>query len=127
MHNKNINRKTKGLLGQAEVLAYMIRCGYSVFWPFDGTSPIDFVALKNSKLYKVFVRSTAYSETKTSSWLVELRNVSRRKNNKVVIKPFKKHHFDLVAVYIIPENRVVLIPTKIIRTASTLTIKRKVG
>src|SRR5262245_38657097 len=113
-------KRNSGVLGEAKVLAYLIDQGYEVFTQFSGKAPFDFVAYKDDKLYKVSVKSTMY-KSRTGNWVAHLRHVSTRRKD-VVYKHFDNTSVDFLAIYIIPEDRVILIDAKTVRVRTALNI-----
>ena len=93
-----MDRKTKGRLAEVKVLAYL---------PFSNNSKYDIIALKEGVIKRISVKYTSV-KNRYGSWMVELRQIYR--GNKVIkINKFNNKEFDLLAVYIGPENKVVLI------------------
>lgn len=54
-----MNRKEKGNLGEAATLLKLTQEGYEIFSPVFDNSEIDFLALKDDKIFKVTVKSTS--------------------------------------------------------------------
>jgi hypothetical protein len=120
-----MERKKKGLLGEAKVLTYFIENDYEVFLPFADNGPYDLLVVKDKQIQKVSVKSTS-SLASANTWSVELRTVSRRKDNKTTVTKIDKQDLDLLAVYIIPEDRVIILDIKTIDSTSYVGIPRKV-
>jgi len=102
-----MDRKTKGRLAEAAVIKEMILLGYEVYTPFSDCAKYDLLARQGTEILRVTVK---YCSTQTDSggYLVELRQVSRRNNSTVQVDKFDPADFDILAVYIGPEDRVVL-------------------
>jgi len=107
-----LDRKTKGRLAEIAVLKELIAKGYEPYLPFCDNSKYDMLAIKEKKLIKISIKYTATrGKTKTKeTWSVSLKQVSRRANNAVAVTLFNPEDWDMLAVYIGPEDRVVLIP-----------------
>lgn len=98
--------RKKGLVAEAKVLAYFVEAGIEVFLPYADNGEHDMIILQDGVLKTVSIKYTA-SKTPSGSWSVTLKNVSRRNHGEVHVKPFSGA--DILAVYIAPEDRVVLI------------------
>jgi hypothetical protein len=104
-----MNRKTKGRLAEAAVLKHAIKLGYEPYMPFCDNAKYDMLLLIDSKPYKVTIKFTSV-RTPSGKWHVELRQISRRNDSNVHIDKFNPDAYDILAVYIEPEDRVELIP-----------------
>ncbi len=51
-----------------------------------------------------------------------LKNVSRRNDGNVEVKFFNKQKFDILAIYIIPENKVILMECNNINNRSAIVV-----
>lgn len=114
-------RRTKGVIGELKVQQYFIEHGYEVYKSISDNSTFDILVALNGKVSKVSVK---YTSVKTSSgrWKVELRSISRRNNGAVNVKYFDNLDIDILAVYIAPEDRVVLMAGKAIQEKTALTV-----
>ncbi len=119
----NMNRRLKGNIGEAKVLVELITQGYEVFLPYSDGSLFDIIVYKNKSIFKVSVKYTSYIIG--NNWQVALRNVSRRNNGEVAIKYFDNSEYDIIAVYIAPEDRVILINAIDVNSKSTLSIPKQ--
>ncbi len=102
-----MDRKTKGRLGEAKVVAYLIENGYEVYLPFSSNSKYDVLAIKDGVVKRISVKFTS-TKKPSGTWKVEMRQISRR-NNSINIDKFNYTQYDLIAVYIGPKDKVVLI------------------
>jgi len=118
-----MTRKEKGDLGEAKAMLYFVENGYSVFLPICHNLPFDFIVYKDQKMQRVSVKSTSSSGNRVS-WCVGLRNVSRRNYGAVCVKLFNNQESDVLAVYIIPEDRVVLFESLSIQNTTALHIRK---
>lgn len=98
--------RQKGLRAEAEVLAHFVREGIEVFLPYADNGEYDMVVLQDGVLRTVSIKYTS-SQAPSGSWSVTLKNVSRRNHGGIHVKHFSGA--DIIAVYIGPEDRVVLI------------------
>jgi hypothetical protein len=102
-----VNTVKKGRLGEAAVAHEFVRQGYDVYLPVFGNANFDMVVVKEGILSRVEVKSTSYKGSK-KSYAVQLKSVRHNTNETRVIK-FDGNKSDLLAVYIVPENRVVIL------------------
>jgi hypothetical protein len=111
-----MERKIKGRLAEAKVIAYFIENGYEVYIPFSNNSKYDLLVSKENRIHNISVK---YTSTKryTDSWTVDLRQISRRKDY-INIEKFNHSLFDFLAIYIGPKDKVVLIEVSKLKTRS---------
>ncbi|QFG12246.1 Holliday junction resolvase [Arthrobacter phage Racecar] len=107
-------RKIKGRIAEASVLKHFVSEGHDVFTGYTDNNKHDLIVFDGENLLRVFVRYTSASTN--VSWKVSLTNVYRSKTGPVV-KFFEPEHFDLIAVYVAPEDRVVVLDAKIENTS----------
>jgi len=110
-------RKKQGLLAESKAISYLIDKDYQVFLPFEENGPIDLLAVKENKIYKISVKSTSCT-SKSGSWIVELKTVSRRKDNHTKINKFDNSTIDKMLVYIVPLDKIVEIESLNIKSKS---------
>jgi hypothetical protein len=104
-----MDRKTKGRLAEVKVLSHFIEQGYEVYTPFCDNSKFDLLVYKDRQMQTVSIKYTS-SKWPSGSWRVGLRQQSRRNNGEMRTQNFDHEANDLVAAYIGPEDRVVVIP-----------------
>jgi len=112
-----------GVLGEAKVMTYFIENGYITFIPFGGYCPFDLIIYKEEKLYRVSVKSTYRKQAK--KWRVNVsQNTTKLVDGKGIYyhKPFDSKTCDLLAVYIIPEDRVILFESNLIEGKTIVNI-----
>lgn len=112
-----MNSNLKGNIGEAKALSYFISNGYEVYIPFGTATKCDLIVLKDNKTYRVSVKSTS-SKNKSGSYNVRLRQSKMNED-----KPFRKEDSDLLFVYIIPENKHLVLKSKDINVINTLSVK----
>ena len=113
-------RKKKGMLAEQKVLLHLIENDYEVYRPINSNAKFDFIIEKLGKIETVSVKYT--SQHSDVSWIVELRNVSRRNNGEVNISKFDASSIDWLAVYIAPEDRVEMIYARELKNTNCLNI-----
>jgi hypothetical protein len=102
-----MDRKTKGRLAEAKVIAYLVENGYGVYLPFSDNSKYDVLVVKESKVNRISIKFTSVKKP-SGSWIVEMRQIYRGKEI-INIDKFDKTQCDIIAVYIGPIDRVLLI------------------
>ena len=96
---------------------------WDVFDSVGGKSPFDLVVHKNGILKRVEVKSCAFVD-KWNSYRTELRRIRVNKTKKVVY-PFDKNSCDILAIYIVPEDKVCFIDPQKLRGVTSLSLKTK--
>lgn len=102
-----MDRKTKGRLAEAKVLAYLIELDYEVYMPFSNNSKYDAIAVKDGVVKRISIKFTSVKRP-LGTWVVEMRQIYRG-NNKINIDKFDKSQCDLIGVYIGPLDKVKLV------------------
>lgn len=102
-----MDRKTKGRLAEAKVISYLIENEYEVYVPFSNNSKYDVIAIKDGVVKKISVKFTSVKKN-SETWEIEMRQIFRG-NGKININKFDNTQYDLVAVYIGPKDKVVLV------------------
>ena len=109
-----MDRKTKGRLAEIKVISYLVENEYEIYLPFSGNSKYDVIAIKNGVLKRISVKFTSVKKP-SGAWSIELRQISRR-NQHINIDKFNNKDYDLVAAYIGPIDKVVLIDSSKVKT-----------
>jgi hypothetical protein len=103
-----MDRKTKGRLAESYATIWFIEREYEVYLPAHGNTKYDLLAVKNGKVERVSVKACG-AKTSPNRWGVRMYQSSRRKN-AVHYDKFIHSDYDLVAVWIIEEKRIVVCP-----------------
>src|SRR4030043_2095565 len=102
-----MDKKTlAGNLGELKVAAYFAELGYEVYIPWGGKSSSDLVVCIDGESFKIQVKTSSVCNTK--SWLVQLKSVRSNKTGNKILK-FDGNICDILAIYIIPEDKVHII------------------
>lgn len=102
-----MDRKTKGRLAEAKVITYLIENGHEVYLPFSNNSKYDLICYKDGAIKRVSVKFTSVKK-KSGTWKVEMRQIFR--GNKIInVNKFDSKEYDLIAVYIGPKDKVILV------------------
>lgn len=102
-----MDRKLKGRLAEAKVVTYLLESGYEVYLPFSDNSKYDVLAIKDGAVKRISTKFTSVKK-QSGSWVVEMRQIYRGKNI-INIDKFDNTKCDLIAVYIGPIDKVVLV------------------
>lgn len=115
----NINQK--GLIGELKVAGELLLCGYEVYFPLTGTASHDMIAVKDGVCYKVQVKTTSQKSRHGNSYIVETRTVvSSKKGN--TIKKLTTETIDYLAIYIIPEDTVLILKSTEVPNKNTFRV-----
>jgi hypothetical protein len=108
-----------GRLGEAAAFKHFVGDRWYVFLDASGKSPVDMVVMKNNLCKTVQVKTTSYKVN--NRWLVQIKTVRpNRTTNKVT--HFDPNSVDLLVVYIIPEDRVIVYESATITQRTQLSI-----
>jgi hypothetical protein len=108
-----------GNLGELAVAKEFARKGYEIYMPVGDNATHDLLVAKDGKIYRVEVKST--SVIRGAGYVVQIKKV-RSNKTKSKITGFDNSLVDILAVYIVPEDRVVLFDAKTVDVKSTLTV-----
>lgn len=110
-----------GELGESKAISEFIRDGFDVFTQFSGKAPFDLVICRDGILQRVEVKTTKTRTPYDTGWRIQLRKI-RSNLSETKIHKFDKNQSDLLAVYIAPLDRVVILNSNEITVSSALTI-----
>lgn len=116
-----MNTITKGRIGEAAVVAHFIKNEYEVFLPAFGNSTIDLIIYKNEIYSRVEVKTC--SNLIGDSYQVLLRSV-RHNTTSSTIKKFDGKASDILAVYLVDEDRIVSFNSIELDGRSTINIRK---
>lgn len=109
-----------GALGEIAVMKHFLREGYEVYSSVSDNSEYDMIVAKEGTLLKVEVKSTGY--LRDGSYEVQLKSVrANRTGNK--IKYFDNARVDFLAVYIEPEDLVIVYKASEVASRTTMKVK----
>lgn len=111
-----MNTNLKGNIGEAKALQYFISEGYEVYLPFGTASKCDLIVLKNNITKRISVKTTT-SKTSSGKYRVKIRQSKLNED-----KPFDKNSSDILFIYVLPEDRVVILNSMEIDKISEITI-----
>lgn len=111
-----------GAIGEAKVIALLTEQKYHVFTQVTGKAPFDLVAYKEGKLYRVSVK-TVMKRGKRGAFVVQLKSVrSNRTGNKII--GFDNNSCDILAIYLVEDDEVILMSSSDVKAKSALSIRR---
>jgi hypothetical protein len=112
-----MNCNLQGNLAEAEALKYFVSLGYEVYLPFGTASTVDMIVCNEEETLRVSVKSTSLPSKTKGKWRVNLSQNVR--DGRICFKPEK---CDLVFVYIVPEDRIIVFDSKDIKVKTELTV-----
>lgn len=117
------NKTYLGAIGEAKVIAKLTQDKYHVFNQVTGKAPFDLIVYKDDKIYRVSVK-TIEGKNSAGSYTVQLKSVrSNRTTNRII--NFDNTSCDILAVYIVETDEVILLDSSKITAKSGLVVKRK--
>lgn len=116
-------RKQKGDIAEAEAKIHFIKLGYEVYEPSTDNAKYDLLVSDGGKILRVSIKF-CNSQHKSGSWKVTMSNTSRR-IDRIQTDLFDSSLYDLIAVYVYQEDRVVVVPASK-ATPNILTIPKEV-
>ena len=96
--------------------------GYEVYTPLSENSTCDLIVLKDGLIERVECKATD-AEGSAVSWMVSLRQIRPNRTTNV-IKKFDSSKSEILGIYIVKEDRVVILSSKDYEGRSALTIKK---
>lgn len=111
-----------GRLGEAAVYKHFTLDGWFVFIDPSGKCPVDLIIYKDGEVRTVSVKTTSSkSSWSDSKWEVQIKTVRSNKTEHKV-RPFDPTKVDLLAVYIVPEDRVVVFESSTITQRTAISV-----
>lgn len=102
-----MDRKTNGRLAESYATIWFVENGYEVYLPAHGNTKYDLIATKGSEVKRVSVKACG-AKTSPNRWGVRMYQTSRRKDH-IQTDKFKHDEYDLIAVWLYEEKRVVVV------------------
>lgn len=112
-----MNTNLQGNIGESKVLTHLLKEGYNVYLPFGTASKNDMVVEKDNKVERVSVK-TATRKIPSGKYRVKIRQGKMNKET-----PFDNTGSDLLCVYIVPEDRIVVLKSSDIKNKSELFVE----
>lgn len=105
----------QGNIGEAKALQYFIESGYEVYLPFGTASKCDMVVVKSGKSERVSVKTSSFK--KKGRYRVKIRQGKLNKE-----EAFNPESSDLLFIYIVPEDKVIVLSSKEVTVKFEMTI-----
>lgn len=115
-----MNTIQQGRVGEASILAEFVRQGYDVFLPQFGNTNCDMIVVKDGLVYRVECKSTA-AQTPSGKYTASLRQIRPNRSGNTV-KKFDATKADLLAIYVVPEDRVEILDAKCYHDKSSVAV-----
>lgn len=116
-----MNTTDQGRLGEAKVSAYLVEQGWYVFVDISGKCPVDLIAWKDGETKRIQVKSTSYQQY--GSWTAQIKSVRPNRTGNG-IKQYDNAVSDWLAVYIVPEDKVVILESSEITAKNSLAVAK---
>ena len=111
-----------GSLAEAKVILEYTKLGYHIFNQITGKAPFDIVIYKDGDLKKVSIKSCNKLPNSVGSYSVEVGRVRSNKTENKIYK-FNKEECDILAIYLVKEDRLVFINSEDAHDKKQLTVK----
>lgn len=110
-----------GTIGELAAIQEFIKQDFDVYMPLSGKEECDFIACKDTKLFRVQVKSTSIVD-RYGSFTVQLKRV--RYNSTIhKIHKFDTRTCDILAVYIEPLQKVCFLHSSEITATCTISFR----
>ena len=117
------NKTYLGAIGEAKVIAKLTEDHYHVFNQVTGKAPFDLITYKDGRLARVSVK-TIEKKNEYGTYTVQLKSVRPNRTGNTIVN-FDNSSCDLLAVYILENDEVILLDSASIKAKSSLVVKRK--
>lgn len=117
-YTKHMNTTDLGRLGEIKVAAQLVSDGWYVFFDQSGKCEIDLIAWKDGEVKTVQVKSTGYRVG--NSWLVQLKTVRPNRTGNTIRQ--WSGISDLLGIYLIVEDRVLILESSSITQKNQISI-----
>lgn len=111
-----------GNLGESKAITKFIEEGFDIFTQFSGHNPFDFVIHKDSKLYKVEVKTTT-TKTNNNSYIVYIEGTAYGPDRSIKHKPLDVDNVDILVVYIQPIDTLCFFHMKDLDNKCSITLR----
>lgn len=115
-----MNTNLQGNIGEAKAISFFIEQGYNVYLPFGTASTNDMVIEKDNEIKRVSVKTTNSVAKSSSGKIKYIVRIRQGKLNKQI--PFDNKASDILFVYILPEDRIVLFNSNEITAKFEITV-----
>ncbi len=103
-------------------MKHLLEQGYEVYSSVTDNSYYDMLIFKEGQVFRVEVKSTRTKSFKSDSWTVQIKGVRANKTENKLVR-FDNSDVDFLAIYIEPEDRVILLDAKSVTQKCAIQIK----
>jgi RIO-like serine/threonine protein kinase len=111
-----------GQVSELKVMADLAAKGYHIFNQISGKAPFDIIAYKDNVLKRISIKSTTKDSNTIGKYLIELRRVRSNKTTNSIYK-IEDNEFDILAVYIFKEDKIIYLPISAVIGKGMISIK----
>ena len=102
-----------GQVSELKVMADLAVKGYHIFNQISGKAPFDIIAYKDGVLKRISIKSTTKQPNTIGKYAIELRRIRSNKTSNNIYK-IEENEFDILAVYIFKEDKIIYLPIEIV-------------
>ena len=110
-----------GSLGEIATMKHFLAAGFEVYTAITDSSTYDMVIAKGGTLSRVEVKSTGCRNKANTGWVAQVRRIRSNKSTNRKIH-FDNSKIDILAIYIEPLDRVVLLEARNISQRAVVTV-----
>ena len=111
-----------GQVSELKVMADLAAREYHIFNQISGKAPFDIIAYKDNVLKRISIKSTTRDCNTVGKYPIELRRVRSNKTSNNIYK-IEEDEFDILAVYIFKEDKIVYLPIETVVGKGMINIK----
>jgi len=108
-------------LSELKVMTDLANQGYHIFNQVSGKAPFDIVISKGTELKRVSIKSNSQKPNKLGKYQIQLRRIRSNKTKNKIYK-IEDNEFDILAIYIKEEDRIVYLSINEVKGRSTINI-----
>lgn len=111
-------------LSEAKVIADLAQKGFHVFTQNSGKAPFDVIAIKdhNPTLITRIQVKACYKPNKNGTYTIQLRTIHTSMKKNTIVK-FDSSKCDLLAIYLIQDDKIIYLDPKPLHNTSTIAVK----
>lgn len=108
-------------LSELKVMSGLASQGYHIFNQSSGKAPFDIIAYKDGLCKRVSVKATDSEPNKVGKYQIQLRRIRSNKTSNKIYK-IEENEFDILAIYILKEDKVIYVDISEVIGRSTINI-----
>ncbi len=113
-------------LSELKVMSDLASKDYHIFCQIGGKAPFDIIAYKDGKTIRISVKSISTDIKKSGKYVAELRRVRSNTKTTAVYK-IEKNDFDIMAIYIAKEDKIVYLKIDTVIGRSSINIEPNIN